>query len=112
VPELLSVEEALERVLAHTRPLVAERVELAAAAGRVVAEPARAGVDLPPFASSAMDGFAVRADDTPGSLPIAFRVAAGAPSTVIDLTGPEPVILREGALPPGEALARLDSARR
>ena len=37
---------------------------------------------------------------------------AGAPSTVIDLTGPEPVILREGALPPGEALARLDSARR
>jgi L-threonylcarbamoyladenylate synthase len=37
---------------------------------------------------------------------------AGAPSTVIDLTGPEPVILREGALAPAEALARLDSARR
>jgi len=37
---------------------------------------------------------------------------AGAPSTVIDLTGPEPVILREGVLAPAEALARLDSARR
>jgi molybdopterin molybdotransferase len=82
VPELLTIEEALERVLAHTRPLVAELVETSAAAGRIVAEPARARADLPPFASSAMDGFAVRADDTPGLLPIAFRVAAGSPSTV------------------------------
>ena len=34
-------------------------------------------VDLPPFPSSAMDGFAVRAAETPGELPVAFRVAAG-----------------------------------
>lgn len=101
MPELLSVEEALERVLAHTRPLVAERVELAAAVGRVVAEPARAGVDLPPFASSAMDGFAVRADDTPGSLPIAFRVAAGAPSTVELPEGAAAGIATGGVVPAG-----------
>ncbi len=47
------------------------------ALGRVVREPARAVVDLPPFPSSAMDGFAVRAAETPGEVPVAFRVAAG-----------------------------------
>jgi L-threonylcarbamoyladenylate synthase len=36
----------------------------------------------------------------------------GTPSTVLDLTGPEPVVLREGAVPAGEALARLDAVLR
>ena len=36
----------------------------------------------------------------------------GAPSTVIDVTGAEPVILREGALPAPEALARLRASQR
>jgi len=99
--ELLTIEDALERVLARTRPLAAERVELAAAAGRVVAEPARARVDLPPFASSAMDGFAVRANDTPGSLPVAFRVAAGSPSTAELPAGTAAAIATGGAVPEG-----------
>ena len=77
MPELLTVEEALERVLEQAKPLPSESVQLASALGRVVREPARAAVDLPPFPSSAMDGFALRAADTPGELPIAFRVAAG-----------------------------------
>jgi len=77
VPELLSVEQALESVLEHARPLPTEEVALETAFGRVVREPAAAAVDLPPFPSSAMDGFAVRAAETPGELPIAFRVAAG-----------------------------------
>jgi tRNA A37 threonylcarbamoyladenosine synthetase subunit TsaC/SUA5/YrdC len=34
----------------------------------------------------------------------------GVPSTVVDITGPEPRILREGAVPAGETLARLRSA--
>ena len=71
-------------------PLPAERVPLERAAGRVLAEPARAVVDLPPFPSSAMDGFAVRAADTPGTLPVVFRIAAGRPA-------PSP-------LQPGEAM--------
>jgi molybdopterin molybdotransferase len=62
------------------RPLAAERVVLDEARGRVLAEPAVAAVDLPPFDSSAMDGFAVRAEDTPGELPVVFRIAAGRPS--------------------------------
>jgi molybdopterin molybdotransferase len=78
--ELLSVEEALERILERARPLAAEPVRLDEAAGRVLADPAFAAVDLPPFPSSAMDGFAVRAHETPGTLPVAFRVAAGSPS--------------------------------
>jgi L-threonylcarbamoyladenylate synthase len=59
-----------------------------------------------------------RLGDVPDEIRAAADVAldggelAGAPSTVIDLTGPEPVILREGALAPAEALARLGSARR
>jgi molybdopterin molybdotransferase len=77
VPELLTLEAALERILEHAKPLPVETVSIGEAHGRVVREPARATVDLPPFPSSAMDGFAVRASETPGELPVAFRVAAG-----------------------------------
>ena len=80
MPPLLSIDEALARVLARARPLDAELVPVAAAAGRVLAEDVAARVDLPPFASSAMDGFAVRAADLPGSLPVVFRIAAGVPA--------------------------------
>ncbi len=78
MPELLTLDEALASVLEHARPLPVEEVPLEEALGRVVREPARSAVDLPPFPSSAMDGFAVRSETTPGELPIAFRVAAGA----------------------------------
>jgi molybdopterin molybdotransferase len=88
---LLSLEEALEAVLSRVRSLPAEPVRLERLAGRVLAEPARATVALPPFPASAMDGFALRAEDTPGRLPIAFRIAAGSPAP--------------GPLEPGEAMA-------
>jgi molybdopterin molybdotransferase len=77
VAELLTIEEALERVLEHVCLLGVEDVAVEEALGRVVREPARAVVDLPPFPSSAMDGFAVRAAETPGEVPVVFRVAAG-----------------------------------
>jgi len=66
-------------VLGHAGRLPAESVPIAEAGGRVSAEDVRARVDLPPFASSAMDGFAVRAADLPGSLRIAGESAAGRP---------------------------------
>src|SRR5256885_1314503 len=75
--ELLSLEAALAHVLERATPLDPEEVRIADAAGRVAAEDARATVDLPPFASSAMDGFAVRSEDTPGRLPVVARIAAG-----------------------------------
>lgn len=78
--DLLTYEQAQALVLARARALPAEQVRLGEAAGRVTAAPAHAVVDLPPFASSAMDGYAVGSADTPGSLPVVERIAAGRPA--------------------------------
>jgi molybdopterin molybdotransferase len=91
VTALLSLDEAISRVLERATALPAEDVLVGDALGRVVAEDARALVDLPPFPSSAMDGFAVRAAETPGTFPVAARIAAGRPAG--------------RALGPGEAMA-------
>jgi molybdopterin molybdotransferase len=79
VASLLTLEEAQQRVLERARPLRPEPVPVAEAAGRVTAEEVRARVDLPPFASSAMDGFALRAADLPGTLRVVGESAAGRP---------------------------------
>jgi molybdopterin molybdotransferase len=102
VRELLALEEALNLVLGRLRPLTGERVPLRRAGGRVLAEPAHAGVDLPPFPSSAMDGFAVRAGDTPGELRIAgASVAAGAPAERPLEPGEATPIATGGVVPEG-----------
>jgi molybdopterin molybdotransferase len=79
VASLLTLEEAQAEVLQRARPLPPERVPIAEAGGRVTAEDVRARVDLPSFASSAMDGFAVRAADLPSTLRIVGESAAGRP---------------------------------
>ncbi len=66
---MLSVEEALERVLSHFHPLDQERVPILEALGRVLAEEIISTLDVPPHANSAMDGYAVRAADTEGATP-------------------------------------------
>ena len=60
---MISVDEALERILKSVRPLSSERVALAEAARRVLAEDVRAKLFNPAFDVSAMDGYAVRAED-------------------------------------------------
>jgi molybdopterin molybdotransferase len=75
--ELISIDEARERVLAEARALPAESV--APSLGRVLAEPAVADEDLPPFDASAMDGFAVPSGE-PATLRIEGESRAGAPS--------------------------------
>ena len=68
---MLSVEEARERILASVRLTEAEELSLLEAAGRVPAVASvTAAVDVPPFANSSMDGFALRAADAPGELPL------------------------------------------
>src|SRR5438876_885653 len=99
--ELLSLAEAQARVLERARPLDGERVALASAGGRYVAENARAVVDLPPFPSSAMDGYALRAADTPGRLPVVARIAAGAPATRALGSGEAVGIATGGVVPDG-----------
>ncbi len=56
---MISVEEALARCLALTTPLAVETVGLRQAAGRVMPRPAAARLTQPPFAASAMDGYAL-----------------------------------------------------
>jgi molybdopterin molybdotransferase len=101
VAELLTIDEALERVLEHVRLLGVEDVAVEESLGRVVREPARAVVDLPPFPSSAMDGFAVRAAETPGEMPVAFRVAAGSAPPSPLLAGSAAGIATGGTVPEG-----------
>jgi molybdopterin molybdotransferase len=101
VAEVLTFEQAQARVLEHVRPLAPERVALGAASGRVTAAPAQSVVDLPPFASSAMDGYAVRSADLPGTLPVVDRVAAGRPAGRPLAAGEAMEISTGGVVPEG-----------
>jgi molybdopterin molybdotransferase len=101
VPELIDFEEAQRLILEHVSPLPAEPVAIADVYGRVAAEDVASVVNLPPFDSSAMDGFAVRAEDTPGSLPVVFHIAAGLPAPRPLGPGEAMGIGTGGALPAG-----------
>jgi molybdopterin molybdotransferase len=76
---MLSVEEALEAILSRVVVMPAERVDLMASLGRVIAEPVVSHREIPPWANSSMDGYAVRAEDTEAgaSLAVVGRVEAG-----------------------------------
>jgi molybdopterin molybdotransferase len=76
---MISVEEAVTRVIAAFQPLPAEKVALAKAVGRALAEDAVARVNQPPHDVSAMDGYALRAADAakPGAM---LRVIGTAPA--------------------------------
>ncbi|WP_309643907.1 gephyrin-like molybdotransferase Glp [Phenylobacterium sp.] len=75
--KLMTVEAARAAMLAEVSALPAETVLLIEAVGRVLAEDVAAVRDQPPFTNSAMDGWAVRAADGPGSLRIVGESAAG-----------------------------------
>ncbi|MGY2049181.1 molybdopterin molybdotransferase MoeA [Methylobacterium sp. JK268] len=70
---LLPVAEALGRILAGAVPLPAETVPVGRAAGRTLAQEVRALRTQPPFATSAMDGYAVRSADLAGA-PVTLRL--------------------------------------
>jgi molybdopterin molybdotransferase len=77
---LLPVEAALARILAGAQVLSAETVSITNAAGRFLAEPLVARRTQPPFPASAMDGYAVRAEDTaapPATLRLIGESVAG-----------------------------------
>ena len=71
--DMISVEEARERILAQFAPLEPEQAPLLETRGQVLAEEVRAGFDIPPADNTAMDGYAVRAQDTAGATPDAPR---------------------------------------
>jgi molybdopterin molybdotransferase len=99
--ELLSLEEAQRRILERVVRLPGEQVALQDAAGRVTAADVESRVDLPPFDSSAMDGFALRAAETPGRLPVVERIAAGRPASRALAAGEAMAIATGAAVPEG-----------
>jgi molybdopterin molybdotransferase len=81
---LLTVEQALDRILSAFHPLEPERVPILDALGRALVEDVRAGEDIPPHSNSSMDGYAVLAADTacaspetPARLHVIGEIAAG-----------------------------------
>lgn len=76
-PDWLPIGEAIRRVLAGVRGLDTEEVPTPQAVGRVLAETVISPIDQPPWDNSAMDGYAVRADDVRGAskaAPVTLRV--------------------------------------
>ncbi len=78
---LRTVEEARQAMLDHFSPLMTERVPLIESLNRTLAEDMRADLDVPPFANSAMDGYAVRAVDLQnGDGPIVLEIVGEVPA--------------------------------
>ncbi|MCK9905684.1 molybdopterin molybdenumtransferase MoeA, partial [Frankia sp. Cpl3] len=65
--ETITVEEARSRLLSRAAPAATEKVNIFEAVGRTLGEDLHATYDLPPFARSSLDGYAVRAADTVGA---------------------------------------------
>jgi len=76
---VISVEEALSRLLAPLEKLPLEQISIVDAIGRVLAEDLAARRTQPPFAVSAMDGYAVRAEDV-AAVPVELRIVAEVPA--------------------------------
>jgi molybdopterin molybdotransferase len=74
---LFSVTEARATMLAAAKALDRENIPLEEALGRILAEAVSAARDQPPFAASAMDGYALRSADAPGRLQLIGESAAG-----------------------------------
>ncbi|MBJ7348914.1 MAG: hypothetical protein JHC87_10135, partial [Thermoleophilaceae bacterium] len=116
--EPLHLQDALAVVHGHASPLPASEVPLTEAVGHVLAADAVSALDLPPFANSAMDGFAVRASDCSGATPEAPVVLklsgesrAGQPAQIA-LEGGCAMPISTGAVMPlgGDAVLRVEDA--
>ncbi len=103
---LMSVEQAAERAFALVVPVPeVQTLTLQEADGRVIAGSVSAAIDLPPFANSAVDGYAVRcADLAPAGetrLPLLGRVPAGADATLSPANGVAVRVFTGAPMPPG-----------
>jgi molybdopterin molybdotransferase len=88
---MILFEDALNMTLSETLPIDTEQVPLGDGLGRFLAAPVDSPIDAPPFDKSAMDGYAVRADDDRDSYHLRETIAAG------DSPNPEPLGLGEAA---------------
>jgi molybdopterin molybdotransferase len=98
--DLIPIAEARSRVLEAVRPLPAEAAPVADALGRVLAEDIRSPISVPPFDSSAMDGYALIAGDA-GALELTDEARAGHPAAAAVTTGTAVAISTGAAVPEG-----------
>jgi molybdopterin molybdotransferase len=123
---LLPVDDAVARLLAGVEPLAGESVSLADALGRVLAEDLSARLTQPPFPASAMDGYAVRAEDAQAGARLevigmsragarfdgtlrrgkAVRIFTGAPVP----EGADSILIQENARRDGDTIEATESA--
>src|SRR5579863_456953 len=117
---MISVEEARERILKEIVPLTHESVGLTEALGRVLYQPVASGSDHPPWNTSAMDGYAVRLDDTIGAsekhpvrLPVVAEIPAGTmPQKPLEM-GEAARIMTGAPMPVGaDAVVKIEETRR
>ena len=106
--DMLSVEEAYERIMAYFSPLEAEEKTILEALGQVLARDVMAPLDIPPLDNSAMDGYAVRHQDIAGTGPdspkllqVIGQVAAGQTPTVEVVEGSAVRIMTGAPVPRG-----------
>jgi molybdopterin molybdotransferase len=71
---MISVEEALEKILSQVQILETEEKPILNCLGQVLAEDVYSDIDVPPWANAAMDGYAVIAENTRGASPASPRV--------------------------------------
>ena len=105
---LVPYQDAVDEVLEAAKPLPRVRLAILDAVGCVCAEAVVAGEDVPPFASSAMDGYAIRSDDTQGAskdAPVVLRLVEDLPAgTVPEVeiqSGTASKIMTGAPIPPG-----------
>jgi molybdopterin molybdotransferase len=92
ISHMITVEEALQKVLSHIEPLGSEKVSILKAVGRVMAEDIDANRDIPPFDNSGMDGYAVRSEDIQNAAsnrPVRLEVIEDLPAGFISKKGLE-----------------------
>jgi len=117
---MINADEALRIILDSVPPVRTEKLKLADAAGRTIAEEVVASQNLPAFANSSMDGFAVRAADLEGAssassvtLSIAGEASAGKVFAGMLLPGSTVHIMTGGKLPQGaDTVVPIESVKR
>ncbi|MFW6125584.1 MAG: gephyrin-like molybdotransferase Glp [Chloroflexota bacterium] len=113
---MISVEEALDRVLSYVHRLEGEEKPIPDCLGQVLDEDVVSPINVPPRTNSAMDGYAVRAEDTAGaseSSPVYLRITgevrAGSVAERQVLSGEACRIMTGAPLPPGaDAIVRFE----
>lgn len=105
---MISVHDALSLILDTVAPLAGERIGLLDAVGRVLFEDIRSEREVPPFANSAMDGYAVREEDlhgitadAPATLAVLEVIQAGAVPQHAVTSGAASKIMTGAVMPPG-----------